>query len=96
MPDKSPCVYILASNSYGTLYIGVTSDLTKRVWQHKNSLGDGFTKKYSIHKLVWFELHHRMYTAIEHEKRLKSWKRDWKIKVIERSNPDWNDLYYGL
>ena len=96
MPNKYPCVYILASNPYGTLYIGVTSDLMKRVWQHRNSLCDGFTKKYRVHKLVWFELHGRMNTAIEHEKRLKTWKRDWKIKLIERSNPDWHDLYHGL
>jgi putative endonuclease len=96
MPDKSPCVYILASSPYGTLYIGVTSDLTKRVWQHKNALCDGFTKEYKVHKLVWFELHNRMNSAIEHEKCLKNWNRDWKIKLIERSNPDWHDLYFGL
>ena len=96
MPEKSPCVYILASKPYGTLYIGVTSDLSKRAWQHRNSLCGGFTKKYKIHKLVWFELHDRMDTAIEREKSLKNWKRVWKIKLIEQSNPDWHDLYLGL
>ena len=96
MPEKSPCVYILASNPYGTLYVGVTSDLVKRVWQHKNSLCEGFTKKHKVHKLVWFELHDRMYSALEREKNLKNWKRAWKIRLIERSNPDWHDLYLGL
>ncbi len=96
MPEKFPRVYILASNPYGTLYIGVTSDLVKRVWQQRNSLCEGFTKKYKIHKLVWFELYDRMDTAIEREKGPKNWKRAWKIKLIERSNPDWCDLYSGL
>ncbi|MFA9421866.1 MAG: GIY-YIG nuclease family protein, partial [Gammaproteobacteria bacterium] len=96
MPDRSPCVYILASKPYGTLYIGVTSDLVNRVWQHRSSLCEGFTKRYKIHKLVWFELHDRMDIAIEREKSLKNWKRIWKIKLIEQSNPDWQDLYFGL
>lgn len=93
MSAKSPCVYILASKPYGTLYIGVTSDLRKRIWQHKNSLVDGFSHKYKVHRLVWFELHESMYTAIEREKSLKNWKRDWKISLIERQNRDWSDLY---
>ena len=93
MSAKSPCVYILASKPYGTLYIGVTSDLRKRIRQHKNSLVDGFSHKYKVHRLVWFELHESMYTAIEREKSLKNWKRDWKISLIERQNRDWSDLY---
>ena len=96
MSAKSPCVYILASKPYGTLYIGVTSDLRKRIWQHKNSLVDGFSNKYKVHRLVWFELHESMYTAIEREKNLKNWKRDWKISLIEGQNHDWGDLYPGL
>ncbi len=96
MSAKSPCVYILASKPYGTLYIGVTSDLRKRIWQHKNSLVDGFSHKYKVHRLVWFELHESMYTAIEREKNLKNWKRDWKISLIEGQNHDWGDLYPGL
>ena len=96
MLEKSPCVYILANKPYGTLYLGVTSDLVKRVWQHKNTLVDGFTKQYSIHHLVWFELHLRMDSAIAREKNLKNWTRDWKIKLIETTNPHWQDLYPGL
>ena len=96
MPEKSPCVYILANEPYGTLYIGVTSDLAKRVWQHKNALVDGFTKQYRIHHLVWFELHQRMDAAIAREKNLKNWTRDWKVKLIESSNPKWHDLYDGI
>lgn len=93
IPEKSPCVYILANTPYGTLYIGVTSDLVKRVWQHKNALVEGFTKQYNIHRLVWFEMHTNMDAAISREKNLKNWKRDWKIKLIEESNPEWLDLY---
>ena len=90
---KSPCVYILASQPYGTLYIGVTSNLIKRVWEHKNDLAEGFTSKYRVHKLVWYELHDSMESAILREKRLKNWKRDWKIRLIEQENPHWIDLY---
>ena len=96
MSAKSPCVYILASKPYGTLYIGVTSDLRKRIWQHKNNLANGFSHKYEVHRLVWFELYESMYTAVEREKNLKNWKRDWKINLIEQQNPHWNDLYPGL
>ena len=78
------------------MYIGVTSDLRKRVWEHKEGFVDGFTKKYKVHRLVWFEPHETMYTAIQREKNLKNWKRDWKINLIERQNPDWHDLYPGL
>ena len=77
----------------GTLYIGVTSDLIKRVWEHKNSLAGGFTKRYGLHHLIWYELHETMESAILREKRLKNWKRDWKLKLVEETNPDWRDLY---
>ena len=96
MTQKSPCVYLLASKPYGTLYIGVTSDLRKRIWQHKNNLVDGFSHKYDVHRLVWFESHESMYAAIEREKNLKNWKREWKISLIEGQNRDWSDLYPGL
>ena len=90
---RQPVVYILASKRNGTLYIGVTSDLAKRVWQHKNDVVDGFTKRYSVHQLVWYELHETMESAIEREKALKNWKRVWKLELIENSNPSWQDLY---
>jgi len=90
---RQPAVYILASKRNGTLYIGVTSDLAKRVWQHKNDVVDGFTKRYSVHQLVWYELHETMESAIEREKTLKNWKRAWKLELIENSNPSWQDLY---
>jgi putative endonuclease len=91
--NKQPAVYILASRRNGTLYIGVTSDLAKRIWEHKNSLVEGFTNRYNVHHLVWYELHERMESAIEREKRLKEWKRIWKLELIENSNPNWLDLY---
>ncbi len=93
---KYPYVYILASGYHGTIYIGVTSDLIKRVWEHKNNVVEGFTKKYKVHDLVWFEQHATMFTAIEREKALKEWKRAWKIELIEKVNPRWLDLYPGL
>lgn len=91
--EKQPAVYILASKRNGTLYIGVTSDLVKRIWQHKNNLADGFTKQYQVHLLVWYELHYTMVSAITREKRLKNWKRKWKLDLIEKKNPNWRDLY---
>ncbi|HNA83764.1 MAG TPA: GIY-YIG nuclease family protein [Thiobacillaceae bacterium] len=93
---KQPCVYILASKRNGTLYIGVTSDLVKRVWEHKQDAVDGFTKKYGVHLLVWFEAHQEMASAIAREKALKEWKRTWKLELIERSNPAWKDLYVDI
>ena len=93
---KQPAVYILASKRNGTLYIGVTSDLVKRTWEHKNNLADGFSKHYSVHQLVWYELHDSMDSAIEKEKRLKGWKRDWKLELIESANPHWQDLYHTI
>jgi putative endonuclease len=91
-----PCVYMMASSRNGTLYIGVTSDLVARVWQHKNNAVDGFTKKYEIHTLVWYESHETMASAIAREKALKNWHRIWKIRIIEQMNPDWLDLYNEL
>ena len=96
MSEKDPCVYLLASKPYGTLYVGVTSDLRKRVWEHRNDLVAGFTSKYEVHDLVWFEQHETMEAAIGREKNLKNWKRAWKIALIERENPGWCDLYPGL
>ena len=90
--DKQPCVYILASKKNCTLYIGVTSNLPKRVWEHKNNLIPGFTQKYQVHKLVYFEQTCDMRSAITREKQLKHWNRQWKIELIERANPDWLDL----
>ncbi len=93
---KLPCVYILASKPRGTLYVGVTSDLVKRVWQHKNDFTDGFTKKYQIHSLVWYESHNSMESAIGREKAIKEWKRQWKLELIEATNSVWGDLYNNL
>jgi putative endonuclease len=91
--NKQPAVYILASKRNGMLYIGVTSDLIKRVWEHKNNVVKGFTERYNVHQLVWYELHETMESAIRKEKMLKNWKRTWKLELIERSNPNWQDLY---
>ena len=93
MVSKQPVVYMLASKRNGTLYIGVTSNLIKRIWEHKNNLVQGFTKQYNVHDLVWYEMHENMESAILREKMLKEWKRIWKLELIESSNPDWNDLY---
>ncbi|MBK9160011.1 MAG: GIY-YIG nuclease family protein [Nitrosomonadales bacterium] len=91
--SKQPCVYILASQRNGTLYIGVTGDLVKRVWEHKNDLADGFTKKYDVHSLVYFEQCDDMVAAIAREKQLKKWNRAWKVELIESTNPEWRDLW---
>ncbi|WP_237066155.1 GIY-YIG nuclease family protein [Microbulbifer guangxiensis] len=93
---RQPAVYILASKRNGTLYTGVTSDLTKRIWEHREELADGFTKKYSVKNLVWFEQHNTMETAIAREKAIKEWKRAWKVRLIEESNPEWLDLYRDI
>lgn len=85
-------VYILASKRNGTLYIGMTGNLSRRVWEHKQGLIEGFTKKYGVHRLVYSESFPRPYEAIQAEKRLKKWNRQWKIRLIESVNPDWNDL----
>ena len=93
MKHKQPVVYILASKRNGTLYIGVTSDLVKRAWEHRSGSTDGFTKKYNVHTLVHFELHEDMSSAILREKQMKKWRRAWKLELIEKSNPDWKDLW---
>jgi putative endonuclease len=86
-------VYILASRRNGTLYTGVTSNLVQRIWQHKQGLVEGFSKKYSVKKLVYFEVHGSAESAISREKQIKKWRRAWKLKLIEESNPEWKDLY---
>ncbi len=86
-------IYILASARNGTLYIGVTNDIVRRVWEHKNNLVEGFTKKYRIHTLVYYESVENSISAITREKQLKKWNRYWKIKLIEENNPEWKDLY---
>ena len=89
-------VYILASNENGTLYIGVTSNLVKRIYEHKNELAEGFTKQYSVHNLVYFEITESVESAIAREKQLKKWNRAWKIRLIEKTNPEWRDLYMEI
>ena len=96
MKTKQFYVYILCSKRNGTLYIGVTSDLVKRIYEHKNDLVDGFTKKYGIHGLVWYETHHSAESAITREKQMRKSKRAWKLKLIEQNNPKWNDLYENI
>lgn len=91
--NGQPCVYILASKRNGTLYTGVTSNPVQRVWQHKHGEVGGFTKKYGVKQLVYIELHENMSAAIVREKQIKEWKRAWKIELIERTNPEWRDLY---
>ena len=94
--SKQPCTYILASAKNGTLYIGVTSNLVQRIWQHKNNEIKGFTKKYHVHILVYYEQHEMMGAAITREKQLKKWNRAWKIKLIENKNPNWQDLWESI
>lgn len=90
---RDPAVYMLATKPYGTLYIGVTSDLLKRIWQHRNDAVEGFTKRHGVHRLVHFEQFRSMAEAIEREKELKKWWRAWKIALVENSNSDWRDLW---
>ncbi len=94
--ERQPCVYILASKPYGTLYIGVTSNLAARLWQHRSGAAPGFTSRYAVHILVRFELFADMEGAIAREKQLKRWHRQWKINLIESENHDWHDLAVGL
>ena len=94
--EKQPCVYILASKPFGTLYIGVTSDLERRIYEHREELTPGFASKYGCRQLVWYEEHVDIEDAIQREKSLKRWYRKWKIELVERFNPDWRDLYYEL
>jgi putative endonuclease len=91
--ERQPAVYILASKRNGTLYVGVTSDLLARVWQHRNDMVAGFTRDYRVHLLVYYEMHDTMYAAITREQQLKKWNRAWKLELIERSNPEWIDLW---
>lgn len=90
---KLPCVYLLASRRNGTLYVGVTSDLVKRVWEHREGVVPGFTRRYGVHLLVWYEVHASMAAAISRERAIKQWRRAWKLRLIEETNPAWEDLY---
>jgi len=94
--NKKYYVYLLASKKKGTLYIGTTSNLIRRIYQHKNNLSEGFTKKYSVHNLVHYEEYNDVNVAISREKQLKKWNRQWKLRLIEESNPTWHDLYEQL
>ncbi len=94
--SKQPAVYILASKRNGTLYIGVTSNLVKRIWEHRNNLVEGFTERYGVDNLVWYESHENMESAIQREKQLKEWNRRWKMRLIESASPNWEDLYHTL
>ena len=89
-------VYVLASGKNGTLYIGVTNDLIRRIYEHKEGVTKGFTKRHSVNHLVYYETHESIGAAIGREKKLKHWRREWKLNLIERDNPDWHDLYPGL
>ncbi len=89
----SAYVYMLASERNGTLYIGVTGDLVRRVWEHRQDAVDGFTQRYGVHMLVWYEVHVSIVEAIRREKQLKKWNRAWKLRLIEENNPEWKDLY---
>jgi putative endonuclease len=93
---KQPAVYILASQRNGTLYVGVTSNIQTRAWQHRNEAIAGFTKKYGVHTLVYYELHGDMITAITREKQIKKWNRAWKLQLIEEQNPNWKDLWSDI
>ena len=89
-------VYMVASKRYGTLYSGVTSDLVRRVWEHRSAAVDGFTKAYGVKRLVWFETHEEIYEALTREKQIKEWKRHWKIELIQKTNPLWLDLFHDI
>ena len=93
---KQPCVYIVTNQPRGTLYIGVTGSLLHRIQEHRDGLVEGFTKRYGLWRLAWFELHDNFVSAIEREKQLKGWNRMWKIRLIEQTNRDWRDLWYTL
>jgi len=91
-----PVVYIMTNRKNGALYVGVTSDLKRRAWEHRQGLVEGFSKRYGLKRLVYFELHPTMASAIQREKQLKAWKRAWKIDLIQKENPNWNDLFHLL
>jgi putative endonuclease len=94
--DRQFYVYILTNRPYGTLYMGITNDLLRRVWEHKNDFVEGFTRDHGLHSLVWYEVHSTAYEAITREKSLKRWHRDWKVNLIQRMNPAWDDLYPSI
>ena len=96
MNKNSYCVYILSSQRNGTLYVGITNNLVRRIWEHKNQKADGFTKKYEVHHLVYYEIHENPESAITREKQLKKWNRLRKIRLIEEKNPEWKDLYQKI
>lgn len=96
MNEKTSYVYILTNKRNGTLYTGVTSDLCRRMWEHKNGIYEGFSKKYDLKMLVWYEVYNDIKEAILKEKQIKKWERKWKLKIIEEMNPSWNDLYEKL
>ena len=89
-------VYLLASKKHGTLYLGVTNDIVRRAYEHRAKAVDGFTKRYDVDKLVWFEIYDDIANAITREKELKKWRRDWKIRLVEEENPNWTDLYPSI
>jgi len=91
-----PAIYIMTNRKNGTLYVGVTSNLRRRAWEHRNGAFEGFSKRHHLVRLVYFEEHPTMASAIRREKQVKAWKRAWKIELIERANPDWNDLFHLL
>ena len=91
--ERQPCVYLLASGRNGTLYVGVTSDLIARTWQHREHFVEGFSKRHDATRLVWYELHATMESAIQREKRIKKWNRAWKVRLIDEKNPSWRDLW---
>ena len=94
--DRQFYVYILANEPYGTLYVGITNDLVRRVYEHRSDLVPGFTHEHQIHRLVWYEVHGDPYEAITREKRIKKWHRDWKVNLIQKMNPMWDDLYDAI
>lgn len=96
MASRMFYVYMLASKPYGTLYIGTTSDFVRRIWEHKNNVAPGFTKRYGVRQLVWFEAHEATEAALQREKQIKEWKRDWKVNLIERENRHWKHLSLTL
>ena len=91
--NKQPCIYLLASHRNGTLYLGVTSNLLARTWQHREHIVEGFSDRYDVTRLVWYEQHVTMESAIQREKRVKKWNRAWKLRLIDEMNPSWRDLW---
>ena len=94
--EKTFCVYILTNKMYGTFYVGVTSNLPKRIWEHRNKVVEGFSKEQDLTLLVYYEVHENPEPAIKREKRLKKWNRKWKIELIQKQNPEWEDLYQSI